>query len=123
MPRTEFVASWNDWEGTVCVSVDDYNEIERKYEAALARCEALEKQIADTQDVVASGDARNHSGDSPTASSASSAQSAEARDALELLREIDGSGVLFRHAMELDAKVANMLHRIDAALSAGGRDG
>lgn len=34
--------------------------------------------------------------------------------AVGLLREIDDSGVLFRHAMELDAKVANMLHRIDS---------
>ena len=23
--RTEFIASWNDWEGAVCVSLEDYN--------------------------------------------------------------------------------------------------
>lgn len=33
-----------------------------------------------------------------------------ALEALALLREIDESGVLFKHAMDLDAKVANFLN-------------
>ena len=28
--RTEFVASWKDWEGAVCVTFDDYEALERE---------------------------------------------------------------------------------------------
>ena len=49
--RTEFVASWKDWEGAVCVTLDDYEALEREVAAlreqlATARREMRERCAA-----------------------------------------------------------------------------
>jgi hypothetical protein len=40
--HTEFVASWNDWEGAVCVNLEDYEKLERALSAERKRADDAE---------------------------------------------------------------------------------
>jgi len=58
-PRTEFVASWNDWDGAMCVTLDDYETLRRKLSAAqsdLARAVANHAADLSAQSAIAPHD-------------------------------------------------------------------
>lgn len=39
--RTEFIASWNDWDGAVCVTLEAYEAMEKRAIEAERRLSAL----------------------------------------------------------------------------------
>ncbi len=40
---TEFIASWNDWEGAVCCKLEDYERLERELAAERKRADEAER--------------------------------------------------------------------------------
>ena len=45
--RTEFIASWNDWQGEICVAYHDYSELERERDALASLNESAERECND----------------------------------------------------------------------------
>ena len=41
--QTEFIASWNDWEGAVCCKLEDYERVETELAAATKRLAEIEQ--------------------------------------------------------------------------------